>query len=99
MKARLGVIAVLLLSVGSALGWLVTPWSYADLFAKSDLVVIASPLTRPRDTNERVTWQDITPPVALVGVTTSFETLFVIKGPKLRRFDLHHYREAKPPKP
>jgi hypothetical protein len=99
MKTRVGVVAVLLLPAVSALGWLITPWSYEDLFAKSDFVVIASPLTRPRDTNERVTWQDITPPVSLVGVTTQFQTLLVLKGPKVRRFGLHHYREANPRKP
>jgi hypothetical protein len=100
MKTRLGITTAVLLaiSVSSAFAYLITPWSYADLFAKSDFVVIATPLTAPRDTSERMTLQDISPPVRVIGVTTEFQTLFVLKGSRRQRFKLHHYREP-PPKP
>ena len=97
MKTRAAVIAAFLLSmlVRSASAYLITPWSYEDLFAKADFVVIATALTPPRDTDERMTLQNITPPVPVIGVTTEFQTLYVLKGSKSRRFKLHHYREPK----
>jgi hypothetical protein len=101
MKARVGIVAALLLQLLSfpAFPYSVTPWSYHDLFAKSDFVVIASPLTRPRDTNERMTLQKISPPVPVIGVNTEFKTLLVLKGSKRQRFVLHHYRESRKPHP
>jgi hypothetical protein len=95
MKTRLVIIVAFALSIcirhGSA--YTITPWSYEDLFAKSDFVVIAAPSARTRDTSERMTLQKITPPVSVIGVTTEFQTLFVLKGSKARHFTLHHYRE------
>ena len=100
MNTRVLIFAGFLMSlvVVSASAWLITPWSYHDLFGKADFVAIASPVTSPHDTDERTTWQDIQPPLSLIGVTTEFQTLLVLKGPKLRRVKLHHYREANPPK-
>jgi hypothetical protein len=100
MKTRLGITTpfLLVISVPSAFAYLITPWSYADLFAKSEFVVIATPLTESRDTSERMTLQDISPPVRVIGVTTDFRILYVLKGSKRHRFKLHHYREP-PPKP
>jgi hypothetical protein len=101
MKRRVAIVASALLAllVSHAFGYTITPWSYRDLFAKSDFVVVASPLTRPRDTNERVTLQTISPPMPVVGVSTEFKTLLVLKGSKRQRFVLHHYREARKPDP
>lgn len=101
MKTRVGIVAsaVLALLVSDGFSYLITPWSYKDLFAKSDFVVIASPLTRPRDTNERMTLQKISPPVPVIGVNTEFKTLLVLKGSKRQRFVLHHYRESRKPDP
>jgi hypothetical protein len=97
MKRRVGIVAsaVVALVASQGFGYTITPWSYEDLFAKSDFVVIASPLTRPRDTNERMTLQNITPPVPVIGVNTEFKTLLVLKGSKRQRFVLHHYRESR----
>jgi hypothetical protein len=96
MKTCVGTIAsvALALLVSHSFGYSITPWSYQDLFATSDFVVIASPLTRPRDTNERMTLQTISPPKPVIGVSTDFKALLVLKGPKRQRFVLHHYREA-----
>jgi hypothetical protein len=96
MKARLSIIAAFLLS-SSVLGlfaYTITPWSYEDLFAKSDFVAIGSPLTAPHDTTERITLPNVSPPTPAIGVTTEFKTLFTLKGPKHARFKLHHYRLA-----
>jgi hypothetical protein len=101
MKTRVGMVvsAALTLLVSDVFGYSITPWSYKDLFAKSDFVVIASPLTRPRDTSERMTLQRISPPVSVIGVGTEFKTLLVLKGSKRQRFVLHHYRESRKPDP
>ena len=68
---------------------------YDELFAKSDLVVIAEPVTKTRDTAEHaVLTEDISPGVSAVGVVTDFDCLLVLKGGKKKRFTLHHYRWA-----
>ena len=73
----------------------VEQWSYEDLFTKSDFVVIAEPASKTRDTRERnVLTYNISPGVAVIGVTTEFESLLVLKGPKRKKFVLHHYRLA-----
>jgi hypothetical protein len=71
---------------------LMQDWTYQELFAKSDLVVIAKVSTSTRDTNEQNTVTDISPPEPVIGVTTEFESLLVLKGQKQDRFVLHHYR-------
>jgi hypothetical protein len=67
---------------------------YARLFAASDQVVIAKPLTSP-DTGERTAVRDISS-VTVVGVTTECQVLFVFTGPKRARFKLHHYEWPNP---
>ena len=101
MKARIGIVAASLLTLfaSTAFPYSITPWSYKDLFAKSDFVVIASPLTRPRDTNERMTLKNISPPVPVIGVNTEFKTLLILKGSQRSRFVLHHYRESRKVEP
>src|SRR5207244_74439 len=71
---------------------LLQDWTYQELFAKSDLVVIAKVLTATHDTNEQSTLLDIAPSEPVIGVTTEFEPLVVLKGQKQDRFVLHHYR-------
>src|SRR5207249_4475770 len=72
------------------------PWfSYDELFAKSDLVVIAVPATKTRDTTEHTALtKNITPAIPVVGVITDFQCLLVFKGAKRQRLTLHHYRDA-----
>jgi hypothetical protein len=73
----------------------VEQWSYEELFTKSDFVVIAAPASKTRDTKERnLLTYNISPNVAVIGVTTEFESLLVLKGPKRKKFTLHHYRPA-----
>jgi hypothetical protein len=70
-------------------------YTYDELFAGSDFVVVAEPVTKTRDTRERKTLtENITPGVASLGVVTEFKSLLVLKGPKRERFTLHHYRLA-----
>lgn len=80
---------------------------YDELFAKSDLVVIARPLTKTTDTGERSYFPDVTRTdaggrqsrIPSVGVETAFEIAWVIKGrPVGGRFVLHHYREEHSPR-
>jgi hypothetical protein len=78
-------------------------YSYEEMVAKSDLVVIAKP-TASHDTGERKLdrsvviagpGRSVNPRVA--GVITECDALYVLKGPKLKKFKLHHYRDVSPP--
>ena len=90
--ALIEVILLSILAVQRLSARLMQVWPYEDLFAKSDFVVIAKPLTATRDTKERSTLRDIQPSEPVIGVVTDFQTLLVIKGSKRDRFTLHHYR-------
>ena len=72
------------------------PWTYQDLFAKSDFVVVAMPAAATHDTAEHSTLRDIQPNEPVVGVVTEFRTLLVLKGSPKDRFVLHHYRLEDP---
>jgi hypothetical protein len=93
---RSAVIIALLLSViavGLAYSRNISWPGYDELFAKSDLVVIAEPANKTRDTQERtVLTENIPQPVPAIGVVTDFNCLLVLKGAKRQRFTLHHYR-------
>src|SRR5690349_5100395 len=69
-------------------------WGYDKMFRSSDLVVIAQAAADTRDTSERTALRDCSPPLRVIGVATDFESLYVLKGPKLKRFTVHHYREV-----
>jgi hypothetical protein len=69
-----------------------TLWTYEELFAKADFVVIAKPLGATQDTSERSELRDIHPPEPVIGLVTEFESLLVLKGEKTSKFKLHHYR-------
>ena len=71
-------------------------YTYEDMFAQSDLVVIARP-ARSRDTGQRTTDRNVKPPVPVAEVITECQALYVLKGPKLKRFKLHHYRDLTDP--
>jgi hypothetical protein len=75
-------------------GRLAQPWSYQELFDKSDFVVIAKVSDATRDTAERSNLPDVQAPDSLpvIGVVTEFQTRLVLKGTKLERFILHHCR-------
>lgn len=95
MKPSLIIVALLLTPV-SPLGHAhnVPWWGYDNMFRLSEFVVIAQATTDTRDTRERTALQDCDPPLRVIGVATDFESLYVLKGPKLKRFTLHHYRET-----
>jgi hypothetical protein len=88
-----GMLAITLMC-GNASARGIDTWSYAEMFAKSDFVVIARPVTATRDTRERTAFRTVRPPAPVIGVVTDFESLYVLKGTKRPRFTLHHYREV-----
>src|SRR3954454_8288976 len=88
---RLAFAAVILATAEFATAHLMAVWSYEDLFGKSDVVVIATPMSPTRDTAERTTLPGIEPPTAVIGVVTQFQTLLVLKGDKHDRITFHHY--------
>ena len=74
---------------------------YQELLNKSDMVVIATPLTKTVDTDEHlpgIVSQDqygTHSPVYSVGVETTFAVSAVLKGDTtVEAFVLHHYRTA-----
>jgi hypothetical protein len=85
---------------------LLAPVGYDELFDKSDLVVIAEPAGKTRDTSERTFFEGIDAidakgvahRVPAIGVATPFNVIKVLKGdPRIKHFVLHHYREGKGP--
>jgi hypothetical protein len=64
--------------------------SYKELLDRSDMVVIATPSSRTRDTNEPC---DLPSSLKCTGVETVFEVSAVFKGDKdIRTFTLRHCR-------
>src|ERR1700681_2017198 len=79
---------------GQLTGRLIKDWSFQEMFAKSDVVVIATPIST-KDTGEHSTLTDLSPPVTVLGLSTEFEVRLVLKGDtKIKTFVLHHYRLA-----
>lgn len=98
MKVRVVLISALMISAAIrwALAYNIDTFTYEEMVAKSDLVVIARP-TESRDTGERNIDRNVKPGVPVAGVVTECDALYVLKGPKLKRFKLHHFREVNPP--
>jgi|HubBroStandDraft_1064217.scaffolds.fasta_scaffold542176_1 hypothetical protein len=107
MKARLTAVAVAVLALCAG----VTPaqarlmkWiECRELLGGSDLIVVASPVSKTAETAERTHFDDICAqrsdgscvPTPAIGVETSFKVIQVLKGDQgLKQFTLHHYREA-----
>jgi len=85
---------------------LVSIMSYKEMLAKSDLVVIANPISATSDTTEHSFLPDIwrqemnggKSRIESIGVETKFSVSAVLKGDvALEQFTLHHYREAQIP--
>ena len=67
-------------------------WTFQEMFAKSDLVVFATPIATV-ETGERTALKDIAPPVEVFGLSTEFQVRLVLKGNKGKsKFVLHHYK-------
>ena len=96
-RVLVGVITVVLLAEG-ALAFNVPTYSYEEMFAQSDLVVIAEPVTS-RDTGERKVADQVSPDIPVAGVITHCKALYVLKGRKVKEFKLHHFRDISRAKP
>ncbi|MGA2544518.1 MAG: hypothetical protein ABSG78_23455 [Verrucomicrobiota bacterium] len=86
---------LLLVSAGIVGARPVRLFSYQELLDKSDLIVIAKPVS----TQEKAD-QAVSPPMwpeSFVGLSTEFDVSLVVKGDNsLKKIVLHHYRFAKP---
>ncbi len=100
-KICLAVAALSLCIAPAAYARIVRVVSYQELFEKSDLVVIATPLTKTADTDERTHFEGLfetdqdgkQTSVAAIGVETTFSISVVMKGDRdAKQFVLHHYR-------
>lgn len=94
---------LLLVICNQAQARLVSLLSYQEMLAKSDLVVIADPISKTTDTKEMSflpgIWQQEKDGkqnrLKSISVETMFSVSAVLKGDaSLKRFTLHHYREA-----
>jgi hypothetical protein len=75
-------------------GRLAKDWTLPEMFAKSDLVVIAMPIAR-FETKEHTALEDLAPPVRVVELNTEFNVRLVLKGESAtKKFTLHHYKLA-----
>src|SRR5438874_6541399 len=73
-------------------GRLMKDWTFQEMFAKSDLVVIATPIAT-FETGEHTALKDMAPPVEVLGLSTEFQVCLVLKGDKAtNKFVLHHYK-------
>jgi hypothetical protein len=67
-------------------------WTYREMTESADLVVIGE-WSGTKETDERSTLREATPPVRVAGVTTEFDASLILKGSKdVKQFRLHHYR-------
>jgi hypothetical protein len=105
-KIALVALAILLASAAPSQSRLMVVLSYQQLIEKSDLVVIAAPVTKTADTKEQAFLPDIVrqdvagkqSPIGSVGVETTFKVNAVFKGDAgTKQFVLHHYREVDAP--
>jgi hypothetical protein len=92
MRTRIFLSLLLVFSVAPSLrARFVRSWTDQEIFEKADLVVIAR-VVSIRNTGERSTLPDLTPPVKVTGVEADFETYLVLKGTKaITKFRLHYY--------
>lgn len=66
-------------------------WTFQEMFAKSDLVVIATPIATVQ-TTEHTALPDLSPAVTVSGLNTEFQVRLVLKGDqKIKKCVLHHY--------
>ena len=88
---------MLLLSVPViAFGRIRPVWSYEQIHDKSDLVVIARPISST-PLEEKTTLPNIAPAIHVVGIQTRFEVRLVLKGyAKTKTICLHHYAFQNP---
>jgi hypothetical protein len=97
MKRLVALISVATVgAAASASAYTLPSYAYEDMFKMSDLVVIARPAAS-RDTGERHLDRHVSPPVPVAGVVTVCDALYVLKGPKLKKFKLHHFRDLTDP--
>ncbi len=91
-RAALAILAAASCLAPQAQGRVFTLLSYKELLNRSDMVVIATPSSRTRDTNEPC---DLPLSLKCTGVETVFDVSAVFKGDKdIRTFTLHHFREV-----
>jgi len=103
LRTLLLLLALLFCNLPHSYARLLVTFTYEELFAKSDLVVIATPMAKTADTREQSSLPNISTQhedgtsseVKSIGLETAFKVSVVLKGDKnIKRFVLHHYREA-----
>jgi hypothetical protein len=73
-------------------------FSFRDLEKKSDIIVIARPLST-KDTDEHSILPHIAPDIPVIGMSSEFEVNVVLKGDSnLKKVVVHHFRLADPGK-
>src|SRR5580700_465373 len=70
--------------------------SYDELDKRSDIIVVAKFIST-KDFDEKTVLPHISPDISVVGLSTEFEIIAVLKGdPGSKKLVVHHYRLANP---
>ncbi len=89
-------LAILIASASAptpAVGRLSYLWTFSELAEKADAIVVAEPISTTSTAEKTELSENISPPVAVVGVETEFNVLAVLKGMvEKKEFVLHHYK-------
>jgi hypothetical protein len=73
---------------------LVNSRNFRELDKKSDIIVVARPVSS-KDTGEQINLPHISPDIPVLGVSSEFEVIYVLKGDdSLKQLVVHHYRLA-----
>ncbi|MFZ0826551.1 MAG: ankyrin repeat domain-containing protein [Verrucomicrobiia bacterium] len=98
MKPIITSLLVLAVTTFVADARLVSSLSFRGLDKKTDIVVVAKPVSS-KDTAEQTYLPHISPPIPVIGLSSKFEVSIVLKGDKsLKKLVVHHYRLKNPDK-
>src|SRR3954469_12881885 len=92
-RTRYVVTVALLLLQATVMGSIAHPWTFDELRAKSDLIVITERIAT-RDAGIKTEFTDVRPPFPVVELNTDFKVLSILKGtPRRPTLVLRHYRQ------
>ena len=105
MRLMLVCLAAILVTTAPSDARIMQSLTYEKMLDESDLVVIAKPITKTTDTDERQSFPgmmiyfeeaDAERDVPAIGFETEFSVLTVLKGENdLKEFMLHHFRDPR----
>lgn len=96
MKKFLSGFLILAVATYLAYGRAIYVRTFRELYQKSDIIVVGKPVST-KDTAEQTVLHGISPDVHVLGLSSEFDVIFVLKGDSsLKDLVVHHYRLANP---